>query len=195
MSVLNRRNKLLSSALGSVGVLTKEYQRVEYLETTGAEGSLAAYILLRNNFLYKNDICEIVAMPLSSKSYSTIWAIPFRSELYFQGNSVNVYNKAGANTQLVYPTSHSAPVNQISTIRIAIGLDGVTTMLGAYDADGSFPLHGRIYSYKVFRNDEMIYNYIPCYRKSDNITGVYETVEGKFFARYNDNEFIVGGNV
>ena len=40
---------------------------------------------------------------------------------------------------------------------------------------------GQIHSFKVYRNDVLTHEFIPCYRKSDNAIGVYDTV-GQAFA-------------
>ncbi len=47
---------------------------------------------------------------------------------------------------------------------------------------GNYKLDGRIYYMKIYdSNNNLKYNYVPCYRKSDNEPGFYETVNGVFY--------------
>lgn len=41
-------------------------------------------------------------------------------------------------------------------------------------------VHTKWYSFKIYDNGALIRNYIPCYRKSDNAVGFYETVNKTF---------------
>ena len=46
------------------------------------------------------------------------------------------------------------------------------------DGAGSF-LNGKIYSFKIYDNDTLVKNYIPCYRKTDNKIGFYDIINTK----------------
>jgi hypothetical protein len=52
-------------------------------------------------------------------------------------------------------------------------------MLFAYSADN---IHNklRIYSCKLYNGEELIKDLIPCYRKSDNVRGMYDLINGVF---------------
>lgn len=54
---------------------------------------------------------------------------------------------------------------------------------------------GRIVYYHHKKADETEINLIPCYRKSDNKPGMYDTVSKTFYTNSGTGEFLVGNNV
>lgn len=53
----------------------------------------------------------------------------------------------------------------------------------------------KIYSFICKENDKEIRNMIPCFRKSDNKTGMYDLITKQFFTNVNSDEFICGNLV
>ena len=53
----------------------------------------------------------------------------------------------------------------------------------------------RIYKYSVEYDGDLIQNLIPCYRKSDNEPGMYDTVSKTFFTNSGTGTFLVGNDV
>ena len=51
------------------------------------------------------------------------------------------------------------------------------------------------YYAKIYQGDNMIRNLIPCYRKSDNEPGMYDTVNNIFYTNAGTGEFVVGPEV
>lgn len=56
-------------------------------------------------------------------------------------------------------------------------------------------LYRRWYYFRINDGDTALRNYIPCYRKSDNKPGMYDTVTNQFFASSGTEEFTAGSNV
>ena len=56
--------------------------------------------------------------------------------------------------------------------------------------------YGTLYEAKIIEDDELIHHYIPCYRKSDNVIGVYDAIYdaiyGGFFTNAGEGEFLKG---
>lgn len=50
----------------------------------------------------------------------------------------------------------------------------------------------RIYAFKLGNEIEYKYNLVPCVRKSDNVAGMYDTINKKFYTNVGDGEFVVG---
>lgn len=69
--------------------------------------------------------------------------------------------------------------------------------LGAWNngANGVECNSARIYSCKLYGNGEMVRNLVPCYRKSDNVPGLWDKVENRFFMNAGSGSFTVGQNV
>lgn len=53
----------------------------------------------------------------------------------------------------------------------------------------------RIYYVKIWDDTTLIRNYIPCYRKLDNVIGMYDIVNNVFYTNQGTGEFIAGGDV
>ncbi len=51
--------------------------------------------------------------------------------------------------------------------------------------------YNRLYETEVYENDVLIANYIPCYRKADNVTGVYDLIGGNFYTNNGTGDFII----
>ena len=56
-------------------------------------------------------------------------------------------------------------------------------------------LNGRMYYCKIYDNDLLIRDLVPCYRKSDNKPGLYDIVNNVFYTNAGTGEFAVGPNV
>lgn len=50
----------------------------------------------------------------------------------------------------------------------------------------------KIYLFKMYENDVLIGNFIPCVRKSDNIAGMYDTIGKKFYKSATSTNFSAG---
>ena len=55
---------------------------------------------------------------------------------------------------------------------------------------GFYTVYGKLYSFKAWKNGELIRNFVPCYRKSDGEVGLYDLVTKEFFANAGTGEFI-----
>ena len=53
----------------------------------------------------------------------------------------------------------------------------------------------RIYNCKFFESTALVRNFIPCYRKSDNVIGLYDKVEEKFYTNSGTGTFTKGADV
>lgn len=53
----------------------------------------------------------------------------------------------------------------------------------------------KLYSLKISENNTLIRNFIPCYRKSDNVIGMYDLVNGVFYTNQGTGAFEKGNDV
>lgn len=70
-------------------------------------------------------------------------------------------------------------------------------VFGQRDTNGSFGFLycGKVSSIKVLKDDNLLANYVPCYRKSDDKPGMYDLVLGKYYASESRTDFIAGPDV
>ena len=50
----------------------------------------------------------------------------------------------------------------------------------------------RLYSFKWYNNNVLARNFYPCYRKADNVIGLYEILTGTFFTNQGTGSFLKG---
>lgn len=66
------------------------------------------------------------------------------------------------------------------------------------NSNGSYTQGGsgcRIYVMRFYDGDNLIREYVPCYRKADGEIGMYELITGTFLANAGTGEFTAGGDV
>lgn len=59
--------------------------------------------------------------------------------------------------------------------------------------NGNFVM--KIYSYMHFRYGEIYMNCVPCYRKADDVAGMFDLVSGTFFTNSGDGSFTCGEDI
>lgn len=57
------------------------------------------------------------------------------------------------------------------------------------------PTPAIVYGFQIFHLGSLILNFIPCYRKSDNEPGMYDTVNNVFYTNAGTGTFIIGNDV
>lgn len=53
----------------------------------------------------------------------------------------------------------------------------------------------RLYSFKMWNGGTLVRDFIPCYRISDNVAGLYDFINGKFYQNSGTGSFVVGEDV
>ena len=56
----------------------------------------------------------------------------------------------------------------------------------------AYQYSGKLYNLKITDGTNVIKNFIPCYRKSDNVAGLYDLVNNVFYTNQGTGNFIVG---
>ena len=61
-----------------------------------------------------------------------------------------------------------------------------------YQSNASTPTEGTLYSCKFYSGATLLFDAVPCYRKSDNVAGIYDVVGNKFYTNVGTGTFEVG---
>lgn len=56
----------------------------------------------------------------------------------------------------------------------------------------AYQYSGKLYNLKITDGTNVIKNFVPCYRKSDNVAGLYDLVNNVFYTNQGTGNFIVG---
>lgn len=203
--------------------LPAEYQEVEYLESTGTQ-YIDTGIALNNGcvitldfLIAESSVNRIIygwrrkgrytqpyqAMVGANASKTRYIAVGRGSNNVPQCFSYGVKNKV-----LIDSIDRQVIVNNLV---VECGADFSNGK--AFSGDGSSELHPylfalnnvgtplaisedtRIYGYSVQYGDELLQDFIPCYRKIDNVPGMYDIVNNVFYTNAGTGLFTTGPNV
>ena len=60
---------------------------------------------------------------------------------------------------------------------------------------GYLPCSAKIYSLQVYDNDTLVRDFVPVYRVSDKVAGLYDKLNDKFYTNSGTGTFIVGSEI
>lgn len=200
--------------------LPTEYRQVEYIESNGIQ-YIDTGIIPDENYGFYVDIYFDVNIDTSSPSVKILgsslrnngaWGgVTLSSYGSTSGGQMTWFSKSG---QLINPYLASKTRMQCYFVNniYSTSLDNSTTSIpkSVYDnICGSiylFAIHSeegvyfnttsclKIYEYKTYNNSDVVQDFIPCYRKSDNEIGMYDTVNNKFYTNQGTGTFEKGND-
>lgn len=71
----------------------------------------------------------------------------------------------------------------------------ITLFCGSGSYAGGFLTHGKIYSYKHYRNGDLYSSLVPVKRGSDNVVGLYDEQKDIFWPSASSTQFMGGGGL
>lgn len=196
-------------------MLPNEYQEVEYIESTGTQYINTKYLVNdKTNFEVKAQLSDStqadgclmgVRKSISTNDY-LLWNNNFqtglsqsiirfikKSDVYYVSNGnyeVNIYRFENNN---FYLNGEQKAVTETTIDNTNLNLYlGTLNNGGSADSRG---YNGKIYYLKVWEDNGLIRNYIPCYRKSDNEVGMYDLVSNTFYTNAGTGTFSKGEDV
>lgn len=186
--------------------IPSEYQEVEWIESTGTQW------IDSGKFWEKDDCIQISFMfPYSMTNFdkslfgcyangSQLCELNINSKYFrfdvmtyssFQIDAYKIYsiskdgNKWFVDGEDQNTNTYNATITTHTNILFGRWYDNSATKL----------IKARVYSYKQTRNNVLILNFIPCYRKSDSTPGMYDTISKTFFTNAGTGTFLVGRDV
>ena len=188
------------------------YQQVEYLQSTGTQYIDTGYIPNENSRLW----LDYQPTEAQSKIYAGARNESSSPKVYFTINS-------GSNNTKMYAswgTTVNYNIGPMTTdrVRTEIGSEGIyyndeyVTMPGetvwsnisysvylfaVQESSNTASLNAsvKIYEAKIYEGNTLIHHMIPCYRKSDNVRGMYDAISGEFYTNSGTGTFGIGSDV
>ena len=191
------------------------YQEVEYIEGTGTQ-------YINTNLYLSSGLKFDIDYSISDATvYQTIigsdngWRSRYffgavdttisKSYWYYGNRSITFDNEIGAlnlktNVQNNGNTLTMSNINGTVTKSVSASLNytsDYTIMLFALNREGSIvdQSHAKIYMAKIYNGNNLIRDYVPCYRKSDGIIGLYDLVNNTFSTNSGSGTFIKGRDI
>lgn len=181
----------------SGGGLSSDYQQVEYIESTGTQ-----YI--------DTGVCPVAGSHTALVNYTLTDAVKGREQWAFGqwyisngwrcGGYTNSYGTNTQNTSCGFNYTTGGVGTKVLGMSVKCPITSEYPMyLFAQQSGGNAEYldvsRFKIYECKIWENQNMIRDFIPCYRKIDNIAGMFDLVNNVFYTNNGTGEFILGPKV
>ena len=191
-------NKAIFEKGGTVNAFGEKYTEVEYIESDGNQ-----YIDTGINYQAK----FVMDIKFNASSNRELVGYSTNAGNYFEKDANDLYGLGGG------ITSNTSVLNRQT---IEFSLSGTTTTLKLPNETitrenisfsyGTFKLfwvndvnykgNGSVlYSAKVYDNGTCVRNFVPAIRQRDNVIGLYDKVNGKFFTNKGTGTFVAGNSI
>ena len=182
---------------GGGGRLPAEYQEVEYITAENNSSVWSGFTIERSVWEWKSgDILTFIAKAdtVGNNGYATF--------AHIDRNTANdrASLKLDGSLDLAYFTTISVQVDAQGftngEIEANFGVSEKAIFLSFYSAAHAWSSGTITVKYLcVSRNDVKLSELIPCYRKADNVVGMYDIIHDTFYTNEGTGTFTKGGNV
>lgn len=195
-----------------------EYTAVEYLESTGTQHIITDLVPTTTlwgfeidwscaNVFSTDSNVDIFGLYISNNNYLLDWYTGGR--FWYKNTNTGSMNKLSVNTRQQLKKHNTTMTFSDNSTREIPGdaltyADGIK--LAIFGTTRSVSSSGvvtvkdkpkmKLYSFKFFdEHDELVGYFIPCYRNSDNMAGLWDQVREKFYTNQGTGTFLVGGDI
>lgn len=197
-----------------------EYQEVEYIQTTGTQYIDTGFrptplTKTRMEWMFTSTTVQQRVFAVAQSGTGLIYQMyangGFGMGVAYQNNTgqwTNANTPITVNEKMIYEldgknkkaTGYRGDGTQVGTRNLS---SYTATQVATYPlrlmaeakADGTGARNystGRFYSCKIWDDDVLVRDFVPCYRKSDNVAGLYDKVNGVFYTNAGTGAFTVG---
>jgi len=192
--------------------LPSTYQEVEYLKTTGSQYINTGYLPSRN---VKIDT-TFSAVSANTTLFGASKDTNHRFNFFVNSNyaiGYRLFSNTSSQSNTILTITSDTKHNIVFDVKNKeFYFDGVkkATLVDANGADINYPIYifsnnvagnasttlsGNLYGFKLFNNDILVRIMVPCYRKSDNVKGMYDLIENKFYTNAGTGTFGIGSEI
>ena len=181
-------------------ILPNEYQQVEYIESSGTQFINTG--LIGKSTMYMEG--KIQAPTTLSDFKSIIGANPNR--VYIQTDT-NGTNEGSISANTIYEFKASYGNNAYLSINDEVvarftntstyntGSNNMYIFARNNNGTSDNKSSHKLYYIKIYDNNVLVRYFIPCYRKSDSVIGLYDIVNNTFYTNAGTGTFAKGNNV
>lgn len=178
--------------------LPAEYQEVEYIESTGTqwiETNLDFGIKLIIDIQFTQTNRGLMGYNGDGGNY---WGTNNTSRAEI-GSTYLVCNTNDRNVfEINFPLvgNYSTLSLNGQTVVSQYEIRATTSHYKFFKIDGyNLNSKAKLFSCKIYNNDTFIRNFIPCYRKSDNVIGLFDTINQVFYTNAGTGTFLKGADI
>lgn len=206
--------------IGTSSLVPTEYQKLEYIESSGTQYIDAGLITISPDVLFESEI----KFSMLGGGYTSLFSVysPWdnQGDVVLNVNNLQVvFNYFGSNAQgstiktgethkarLVGDTKASMYLNDAVTGSVGTAITNsnsfssyLSIFASKYMTNSSIEVSrnavARIYYLKISYDGSLIRDFVPCYRRSDGAAGMYDRVTKTFFANSGTGDFIKGPEI
>lgn len=188
-----------------ISQLPTEYQEVEYIQSSGTQYIDTGYIVNASDTIS----WEFTAMiPSQSEAYMGANGY-LQFHVTSSGVGVSTLNASGLGAKKTFRIDFSNSVTKlyidntlVETKNWSGSYNGTSVKLGIFklgDAGNGWhtttsPVSCTLYEYAINIGGNEVSRCVPCYRKADNVAGLYDLVNNVFYTNAGSGVFAVGAN-
>ena len=206
MSLLLRRRMLIANS--EQGLLPSEYQQVEYIEATGTQfldieeqafGS--SEIECKFQFTQKSSGFIFGSRKSSSANQTTLLLNSSGNIVCCaMANAAQTIKKYDSDIHTIVMNSETVVFDNEITLSFSLGFTSPTTinLFACNDlaqGEGYSKSHSRMYYFRKKENGILTRDLIPCYRKSDDVIGMYDIANDVLYTNKGTGTFLKGADV
>ena len=211
------RRRALLARVESGGRLPAEYQEVEYLEGLGEQYIDTGMNLAGDIYGFQVDaqftgtlgssneiryICGSRSSYQDNRLTVQIQGTTAENHMRFEADNEYVLSGVSGFDRHVYKISPiGMQVDDVSYGIPIIRRSGLRFYIFNITNGSNAPIAGRYWKGRIYNIDllgyagNIIYTFVPCYRKQDSKPGMYDLVTNTFFTNAGTGEFVVGADV
>ena len=214
MNYLQKKKMAMMNSVASGGRLPSEYQEVEWI---GNDSS--AWLNINEHFERYDEVETELQIDFTTYDSYLIshrpWNTPNNSRFFMGGVNPNGnlgigFGTEGGNNANLRPGTaltndwlvwtYDNEYFEIASLNIGCNVSNWTSNFSATQTISIFRdwwtiRKGKIKYYKQKRNGQTIVDLIPCYRKSDNVIGMYDVATSTFYTNQGSGTFTKGNDV
>lgn len=189
--------------------LPSGYQQVEYIQSSGTQYIDTGFQPNQNTRVVADANVTTITQYMSVFGASDSAGGSDAVVPVYDGSSSGAY--FWGNSSASFSTSGNAGRHVVDANKNNLSIDGVqkasaaatsfvcdhSLYLFAYNAagDAGNKCSMQLYSCQIYDNGTLVRDFVPCYRTSDNVAGLYDTAQGAFYTNAGTGSFSVGSNV
>jgi len=177
--------------------LPSEYQEVEYIYQEKQSGSGTSKLAFIQSNLSFSDIDAIefdLAISSEGGAQNNIVLCAYNTSYYIIIDKTT-HRVNGFSSSTWSPTSTTLFTDELRHKVKVSGLESSNTTKIRTAWDWTWWHKTKWYGLKLYKNNTLIQNFVPCYRKSDNVIGMYDLVGKQFYTNAGTGTFLKGSNV
>ena len=194
-----------------ISYLPSLYQQVEYIESSGTQyidsgivSSTSIRTIIDHEYTsFNNRYNRLFGTTGTNGSQYGCRSSSESSGTYYlelpNSNTTTTQTNIVLNQRHILDFNNSGAINldgtQIGTITTTPSATGSQNISIFRQLGQGTSASAKIYSCKMYDGTILIRNFIPCYRKTDNVIGLYDTVGGQFYVNAGTGTFTKGSDM